>query len=75
MSDRKDADMEKTGHRGAQAERTNTEDEGHGSGRGGMYSVIIEKNPGWSRGTRKGADGMGMRDRPRLILVELGAAG
>lgn len=75
MSDRKNADMERTGHRGAQAERTNIKAEGHGPGRGGLYSVIIGKSPERSRGTNKGADGMGMRDCPWLILVGLGADG
>lgn len=76
MSDRKDADMERTGHGGAQAERTNTKDEGHRSGRGGMYSVTIGKSPEWSRGTSRELSGVGVRDGPRLILVGLwGAAG
>lgn len=70
MSDRKDTDMERSGHRGAQAGRINSKDEGHGSSRGGMCSVIIGKSPEWSRGTSEGAewDGDEAQDRCRIVL-------
>jgi hypothetical protein len=55
VTERREAAMERSRHTGAQVGRTYIKDEDLRSGGGGMYRVIIGKNPEWSRGLSEGS--------------------